>query len=185
MHGAVAAKSGDLKIQIACRFLVGRHAVIILLFLIFVQVRGIEVCRHAAAGDVPRRAAVRRSAHRQTRRVRNLEVAVGRAAHQADAAGVAQNARRINKRLALVRRVVNRVVAGRWVLDAEVVMVVTAVHEVIPFSLRAAVFKTRPDGVVTAAIQFALRRRSQTRRSLCGCPRRRRCGNHKPPAASR
>ena len=43
MHVAVAAKGGNLKIQIARRFLVGHDAVIILLVLIFVQVRGIEV----------------------------------------------------------------------------------------------------------------------------------------------
>ncbi len=186
MHAAVAAKNGRLKIQIARRFLVGRHAVIILLVLILVQVRGIEAGRHPGAGDVPRRAAVRRRCrHRQSRRVGNLKVAVGRAAHQAHAARVAQNARRIDERLALVRRVVNRVVAGRGIFDAEVVVVVTAVHEVIPFSLRAAVFKARPDGVIAAAIQFRQRRRSQTRRSWSGCPRRRPCGNHKRPAASR
>ncbi len=42
MHAAVAAKAGGLKIQIARGFLVGHHAVIILLVLIFIQIGGIE-----------------------------------------------------------------------------------------------------------------------------------------------
>ena len=54
----------------------------------------------------------------------------------------------------MIRVVVNRVFAGGGIFNAETVLLETAVQEVIPFPLRAAVFKTRPQRVIAAAVHF-------------------------------
>ena len=171
MHVAVPADGGNLIVQLTCRFLVAHDAVIILLILVFVQAGGIEAGRGLAGHcRIPwnrcRAVGGGGSAGGKPGRVRNLKIAVGQTAQEVDPACVVQDVGQISERLVLIRVVMNRAVAGGRIFNAQGVVIVAAVNEVIQFPLRAAEFKAWANCVVTAAVDF--RRATVVKRAALG-----------------
>ena len=150
MHRADAAKRGDLHVEIARRLLICDDAIVILLVLIFIQ-RG----RVKGGARRPWIATRRRVVGRivlQSGRVGDLEIGVGGAAHRADAAGFVHDVGQIGEGLELIRNVMNRSRARGRVLNAEGIVIVTAVHEVVEVPLGTTQFEAGHDRVITAAI---------------------------------
>src|SRR5208283_3000658 len=107
MHAAVASVTGDLKIQVTRRFLVGQHTVVIPLVLVLVQIGGIS------SGRLAGRTRIRGCAVCQY--VGNLIRAVRRTSQEADAAGVIQDVGQIREPLVLFRVIVGRNRTVDWV----------------------------------------------------------------------
>src|SRR6202158_4668260 len=138
---AVAVKRGELEVDVIDRFLVGDDVELVELILMFVERCGIET-RHAKGRVVTR----------LPRIVGNLKRTVRYTAHECQAAGRIDHRRKVEKSFFLRRAVVDCFICRRWIFDPQIAPEVAAGYVVLRLSDRAAVFETRRDRSVAAAI---------------------------------
>ena len=123
----ISGKGGNLAGKVARGFLIGEHRVIILLVLVFVD-----------RGRVGRRAVRQLIGRRKPRRVGNLKARVGTAQKQGQPAGWVEAMGEVTKELFLVRHIMQRIGAGRRVVNAEVVVQIGGGDEVVQIARGAA-----------------------------------------------
>src|SRR5229473_2059988 len=93
-----------------------------------------------------------REGPRLSRPVGNLIGPIRYAAHEGQAAGGIDHCREVEKSFFLRRAVVDRFIGRRWIFYSEIASKIAPGHEILGLSDRAAIFETRCDGAVAAAI---------------------------------
>ena len=114
---AIAGKDCHLKADIFEGLLIGENGKVILLVLIFTQVPGIKILR-AGSGESEQR--------RLTWIVRNLEIRVGTAQHQADPTRIIDKIGEVRESFILLSPIVNGIIAAGWIFDPKIVLFVAA-----------------------------------------------------------
>ena len=89
MHSTHPAVASNLKVQVTHRLLVSQDGIIVLFVLIFVELGRVECARQPLGSS-------RGSSGWHSFSIRDLEIAVGQAAHKTNPAGVIQNVREVS-----------------------------------------------------------------------------------------
>jgi hypothetical protein len=138
---AVAVEIGDLGVEPFGRFLIGQHVELIEFGLPFVELRRVE------AGNTEGREGRRLSGI-----VRNLIGAVRCAADEGQAAGGIDHRGKVRKTLFLVGMIVDRRVGRRRIFDSDIAAKIPSRDEILRLSGGPAIFETRGDRAVAAAV---------------------------------
>ena len=141
MQRAIAGKGRQLQIQPVDRFLQCDHAEGVLFRLVLIERRRIEIADPKCS-----------ELWRLPRIVRNLKVASEVAEDRCKTCLRVEHGRRITEEVALIRPVVDRVVAVGRILDAEIAGEAEARDKVLGIASATAVFEARTYRAETAAV---------------------------------
>ena len=140
---AVAAIHRQLDVDIFERFLIRENCKVVLLVLILALELGIIILRARSGERVERRL---------TRIGRNLEIRIGAIQQQTDSTGIINDIGEICESFILLSPIVGGEVAGCWIFDSKIVLVVAADDVIIEAALGASKLETGEYGVVRTAI---------------------------------